>query len=215
MSTTGALSYCTEKIRYDLNKKTSDLFCLPKDFDSISHLLFLHKTKLLAFSEQANTIQQSYLDIRVQKVKSSKYESNWIALNCRVPQSTVLGPLLFNIYVKDMKDVTDVNSNLIQYSDDTFIFCSGRTFSERKLHLEKSIVKLILFSKKIVLNVNESRTKFIIFGAPKKNKVKKLVVNRCTVLEKKVVKHLGVHIDCNFSFDEEIKNVKKEKWLLA
>ena len=97
-----------------------------------------------------------------------------------------------------MKDDADVNSNLIQYSDDTFIFCSRRTFSERKLHLEKSIVKLIIFSKKILLNINERRTKFIIFGTPKKNKIEKLVVNRCTVLKKKVVKHLGGHIDCNF-----------------
>ena len=78
MSTTGALSHCTEKIRYDLNKKHRyrSFFCLSKDFDSISHPLFLDKTKLLGFSEQANTIQQSYLDHRVQKVKCSKYESN-------------------------------------------------------------------------------------------------------------------------------------------
>ena len=64
--------------------------------------------------------------------------------------------LLFNIYVNDMKDDTDVNSNIIHYADDTFIFCSGKTISESKLHLEKSNVKLILFSRKHDLYVNES-----------------------------------------------------------
>ena len=207
VSTTDAHLYCTEKIRYCLEKKHRQFLDLSKAFDSISHHNLLHKTKLLEFSEQANTILESYLENCVQKVKFAKYESNWIALDRGVPLGTVLGPLLFNIYVNDLKNDTDVNSNIIKYADDTFIFCSGKTISEPKLHLERSIDNLILFFRKIELNVNESKTEFIIFGALKRNKIEEIVVNGCTVLEKKVVKYLGVHIDCDLSFDEEIKNV--------
>ena len=104
-----------------------------------------------------------------------------------------------------MKDDTDVNSNKIQYADDTFIFCSGKIISESKLHLEKCIAKHILFFRKIELNVNESKNEFIIFRAPKRNTIEEIVVNGCTVLEKKVEKYLGVHIDCYLSFEEQIK----------
>ena len=48
------------------------------------------------------------------------------------------------------------------------------------------------------------------FGAPRRNKIQDIVVNGWIVLEKKVVKYLGVHIDCNLSFDEELKNVLRE-----
>ena len=63
------------------NIVTGAFLDLSKAFDSISHPTLLHKTKLLGFSEQSNAILKSYLENRVQKVKFSKYESNWIALS--------------------------------------------------------------------------------------------------------------------------------------
>ena len=202
--------YCTEKIRYDLNKEnivTEPFLDLSNTFDSISHPILLHKTKFSGLSEQANTILKPYLENCVQKAKFSKYESKWIALNRGVPQDNVLGPLFFTIYVYDMKDDADVNSKIIQYADDTLIFRSGKIISESKLHLEKSIAKHFLFIKKNDKNVNETKIALIIFGTPKRNKIEEIVVNRCTVHEKKVAKYLGVNFDCNLSFDEEIKNV--------
>ena len=61
-----------------------------------------------------------------------------------------------------MKYDTDVNSNIIQYADDSFIFCSGKTIESKLLH-EKSIAVLILFFKKNELSVDESKTEIHYF----------------------------------------------------
>ena len=90
-----------------------------------------------------------------------------------------------------MKADTEVTSITIRYANGTFIFCSGKTISDSKLHLEKSIAKLILFFKENELIVNESKTEFIIFGAPKRNKIEEIVVNGYTVLAKKSFEILG------------------------
>ena len=79
--------------------------------------------------------------------------------------------------------------------------------NQKNKNTSKSIAKLILFFKRNESNVNESKTEFIIFGAPKRNKIEEIVVNGCTVLKKKFVNYLGVHFDCTLFFDEEVKNV--------
>ena len=66
----------SDMISIKKNIVTGAFLDLSKVFDSISHPTLLHKTKLLGFSAQANTILKSYLENRVQKVKFSKYESN-------------------------------------------------------------------------------------------------------------------------------------------
>ena len=102
-----------------------------------------------------------------------------------------------------MKNNTDVNSTIIYHADDTFVFCSRKTISESKLHLKKCIGKLTLFFRKNELNVNGSSSRellpFTFFSR----------TDGCAVLEKKVVKYLGVLIDCNPSSMKKKKCTKK------
>ena len=101
-----ALVYCTETIRYLINKNnliTAAILDLSKAFDSINHKILLHKLHELGFSKNALNVIESYLSHRLQKTIVNHVESDWIELYQGVPQGTVLDPLLFNLFSTDYR----------------------------------------------------------------------------------------------------------------
>ena len=139
-STADALLYATEKIRFDIDNKNvvaAAFLDLSKAFDSISHEILLQKLHNLNFSENSIAMIRSFLKRRLQKVVLETTSSDWIELYQGVPQGTILGPLLFNIYVNSMRYSVSKPCELVQYADDTFIFVSGKKIEDAINLLEK------------------------------------------------------------------------------
>jgi hypothetical protein len=96
---------------------------LSKAFDSVCHNLLLAKLRGYGVNDGAIKFLQSYMTDRKQRVKVNGVFSDWSPVICGVPQGSLSGPLLFNIFINDLNYTVDISS-LRLYADDTTTYAS-------------------------------------------------------------------------------------------
>ena len=125
-STDTCLSYLTDKVKIGFEKGLLTgmvLIDLQKAFDTIDHSILLEKMSCLGFAGKTIAWYTSYLTNRSFIVNVGNEFSSLGKLSCGVPQGSILGPLLFLLYVNDMPQA--VNSELLLYADDTCLIYMG------------------------------------------------------------------------------------------
>ena len=111
---------------------------------------------------------ESYLSNRLQKSIVNPVESDWIELYQGVPQGTILGPLLFNMYIKDLNKEIPANTKISQYADDTIILAYIMHPKLASYNLEQPLRKTSDYYEKHLLMLNHSKTEFITFSKKSK-----------------------------------------------
>ena len=106
---------------------------LSKAFDTIDHTVLLKKLHLYGFHPSAFQLIESYLSDRTQFVTYKGIASDCLQIKQGVPQGSIMGPLLFIIYINDINKCTNILEAILYADDSTFSVCFGysRSYSDR------------------------------------------------------------------------------------
>ena len=210
-STSDAITFMIDKISKAFDRKEMTLIIfldLSKAFDSINHSILLHKLNHFGIRGPALDWFKSYLNGRSQKVICSGVVfTNTHNISMGVPQGSILGRLLFLIFVNDFQNSVNC-SNAIMYADDTTFYISDKNVKKlvEKSNKELARVDDWLTANKLTLIV--AKTNFILFRPPKGKElqVKPVVSIRGKQIERvSSTKFLGVYVDQHLSWKTHIK----------
>ena len=199
-----------EKIKIGLdNKKFAGaiLMDLSKAFDCLNHELLIAKLDAYGLGRSALEFIYSYLSARKQHVKVNGSFSNWRETNLGVPQGSVLGPLLFNIYINDMLDLME-DAEICNYADDTTIYVVSDKIDDVVRRLEDGIAAILNWFPNNYMKLNEEKCHVLIFGGIHDDI--RMKIGTSVIKETKEQMLLGINIDNKLTFKSHVETLCKK-----
>ena len=177
-----------------------------KCFDTIDHKILLKKLLRYGIKDISAQWFTSYLSNRSQYVKCKGDISPKYDVPIGVPQGSVLGPILFSIFVNDISShVYPCAVNL--YADDTLLYCNGNNIIEASEKLQQSLNGIAEWYSGNRLALNASKSKCMVIAGKhqlRNNSVLDISVDGTAVEQVTSLKYLGATIDCNLSWNDHI-----------
>ena len=178
---------------------------LSKAFDCINHELMIAKLEAYGFSREANALIYSYLKNRFQRTRINTSFSSLSELVKGVPQGSVLGPLLFNIFLNDICFFID---DICNFADDTTPYSCDLSIQTVLNNLERDSLLAIEWFETNFMKLNPDKCHLLIAGY--KHEWCWVKIGEEKIWESERVKLLGVNIDRNLNFEYHIANICKK-----
>ena len=185
------------------------LLDVSKAFDSLDHQILLHKLNGAGVYGNAFRWLESYLSNRKQVTIFRDTVSAQAQLCCGVPQGSILGPLLFLVYVNDIPNCIS-HSSVIQYADDTTVYLSSNTLDDAVSDINSDLANLCDWLKANKLALSTAKTQAILFSKNSLHEaidVPKVTVNDTTIDYQSTVNLLGLTLDSGLTWKYHIDNV--------
>lgn len=176
-----------------------------KAFDCINHNLLLRKLPQYGIRGVAHDLIKSYLNHRSQYVEINGISSQLKPIKIGVPQGSILGPLLFNIYVNDIVNV-DASTKYVIYADDTTLLFSSKNIENLVTTTNSVLAKIYEWSIENGLTINTNKTKTVLFQAKNKNisLQSDIMLNHSNLEVLASAKTLGIFFDHDMSWNSHI-----------
>lgn len=220
LSTISAAYHLTTNILSKINNKHNvlGLFCdLSKAFDCINHEVLSKKLQLYGINENYASLIKTYLENRKQKVAvydihtGRDIVSNSGSIRHGVPQGSILGPLLFLLYINDLPDYLGTDTTTVLFADDTSILISERSQEELENKSNEILCKLTKWFSMHNLILNSDKTNCIRFTT-KNKEITEINLNYLdnSIQNVTSVKFLGFELDNKLNWKAHIHLIIKK-----
>ena len=181
-------------------------------FDTVDHLMLLSDLEAFGMGDSALSFMRSYLSGRVQRVVVGGATSEPVPLECGVPQGSVLGPILFSVYISSLVAVLEAHGVAYHfYADDTQFYIQIEDVADAVEKVRMVLVDVKLWMSGRKLKLNDGKTEIMVVKGNSRRvdamDFGDLQVDGALLRPVGVLRNLGFRLDTSLDFGDQINSV--------